>query len=275
MKVKEMGAQIKKIGGVILAVGVIMCIIGFREGVAAMKTPLNLYEVNVSEIGTFDMVTADVFAVFGTFATKTTTENGSKTSEESYYLIPAYEGDDVRYIGVKVLEKDYATFDAICDDTWDFEEGYLMELTKHAEKTGCLKKMNKKMLDLYYDSLRKAEWFESDEEMKTYALPYYIDSLANPSSMKSILFVGVFLIVVGGILFPLGWKKQNAEEKKAAEQSYVYINGVSYAKATLAHVNQCIQGQEKMFAVQELARITGMSMEEASVIVENWRQYYY
>jgi len=275
MKVKETGAQIKKLGGIVLAVGVIMCIIGFREGVASMRTPVDLYEVSVSEIGTFDMVTADIYAVFGTFATKTTTENGSKTAEESYYLIPAYEGDDIRYIGVKVLEKDYATFDAICDDTWDFEEGYLMELTKHAEKTGCLKKMNKKMLDLYYDSLRKAEWFESDEEMKTYALPYYIDSLANPSSMKSILFVGAFLIVVGGILFPIGWKKQNAEEKKAAEQSYVYINGVSYAKATLAHVNQCIQGQEKMFAVQELAQITGMSMEEASVIVENWRQYYY
>ncbi len=275
MKVKETGAQIKKLGGIVLAVGVIMSIIGFREGVASMRTPLDLNEVNVSEIGTFDMVTADIYAVFGAFATKTSSENGTKTAEESYYVIRAFEGDEVRYIGVKVLEKDYATFDAICDDTWDFVDGYLMELTKHAEKTGCLKKMNKKMMNFYYEWFSKAGAFDSEEEMKTYALPYYIDSLANPSSMKSILFVGAVLIVVGGILFPIGWKKQNAEEKKAAEQSYVYINGVSYEKATLAHVNQCIQGQEKMFAVQELARITGMSMEEASVIVENWRQYYY
>ncbi|MCR5461197.1 MAG: hypothetical protein K6F51_15135 [Acetatifactor sp.] len=275
MNVKETGAQIKKFGGIILAVGVILCIFGFREGVAAMKTPVDLYEVSVSEIGTFDMVTADIYAVFGTFATKTTSENGRKTAEESYYLIPAYEGDDIRYVGVKVLEKDYDTFDAIRDDTWEFEDGYLVELTKHAEKTGCLKKMNKKMQDLYYDTLREAEWFESEEEMKTYALPYYIDSLANPSSMKTFLFVGVLLAVVGGVLFFVGFKKQNAEEKKAAEQSYVYINGVSYAKASLAHVNQCVLGQEKMFAVQELAQITGMSMEEASMIIENWRQYYY
>ena len=135
--------------------------------------------------------------------------------------------------------------------------------------------MHGELLDLYYEAFRESESFESEEEMKTYALPYYIDSLENPSSEKNLLIVSIMLIVGGGVLFFLGLKKQNADEKKAAEQYYVYINGVSYAKSTLAHVNQCIQGQEKMFAVQELAQITGMTMDEASVIVDNWRQYYY
>ena len=31
----------------------------------------------------------------------------------------------------------------------------------------------------------------------------------------------------------------------------------------------------KQYSAQELAQITGMSMEEASVIIENWSQYYY
>ena len=73
----------------------------------------------------------------------------------------------------------------------------------------------------------------------------------------------------------IGYKKENIQEAKAAQQTYVVIKGVSYSRAELAHVNQCVLGQEKIFAAQELSRITGMSVEEAGEVVENWRKYYY
>ena len=267
----------KQWGGIIFIFGLILGIMGFREGVAGLKAPVDLYalDTNVSEIGYFDMVTADIYEVYGSYATRTTTENGRKTAEDSYYLIPAYEGDDVRYIGIKVNEKEYDLFGKMYDDTWDYYDGYIFDLTTHIEKTGCLKKMNKKMQEYYYGTLRDAEWFESDAEMKKYALPYYLDPLASPKTMVPFLFISVALMVVGAVLFVIGFKSENVKINKAAAQTYVMINGVSYAKSTLAHVNQCVLGQEKIFAAQELAQITGMSMEEASVIIENWSQYYY
>ena len=267
----------KKFGGGLFLLGIILTIISFREGIAGLKGTKNLYELEqgISEVGYFDMVYADVNMVFGAYATRTTTENGRKTGEDSYYLIPAYEGDEWRYIGVKVFEKEYDVFDQMIDDTYDYMDGYLTELDKHVEKVGVLKKMNKKMQDIYYKQLRTAEWFEDDEEMKHYALPYYIDSVANPKTMVGFFFFSIGAIVVGGVLFVIGYKAENVQINKAAQQTYVMIHGVSYAKAQLAHVNQCINNQEKIFAVQELAQITGLSQEEASNIVENWRQYYY
>ena len=97
----------KQVGGIIALLGLVFAIVSFREGIAGLKKPIDLYadETNISEIGYFDMVTVDVFEVYGSFATRTTTENGKKTSEESYYLIPAHEGDEYRYIGNLSINK--------------------------------------------------------------------------------------------------------------------------------------------------------------------------
>lgn len=270
--------MLKKLGGVLAIAGIVLSVMGFREGIAAFKEPIDLYamETNISEVGYFDMVTVDVFEVYGSYATKTTTENGKKTNEESYYVIPAHEGDEYRYIGIKVNEKEYKIFDEIYKDTYDYYEGNLTEDKYYGVvKTGCLKKMNKKMQDYYYKTLRDAGWYETDEEMKKEALPYYLDPIANPKSMVPFLLVGVVMALAGGIMFVLGWRSETQKVDKAATQTYVIINGVSYAKADLAHVNRCILNQEKEFAVQELARITGVSMEEATKIADNWRLYYY
>ena len=269
--------MLKKLGGVLAIVGVIMVVLGFRNGIAGLKEPVDLYayETNVSEIGYFDMVTVDVYEVLGAFATNTTTENGRKTNEDSYYMIPAHEGDEYRYIGIRVNEREYDMFDKMYDDTWDYYDGYLMDLDKHVVKTGCLKKMNKKLQEFYYGALREAGWYETEEEMKAEALPYYIDPVANPKSLVTFLIVGVILAVVGGVLFFLGMKSENRQIDRAAAQTYVMIAGVSYPKSTFAHVNQCVQGQEKIFAAQELADITGLSLDEAGKVIENWRQYYY
>ena len=268
----------KQVGGIIALLGLVFAIVSFREGIAGLKKPIDLYadETNISEIGYFDMVTVDVFEVYGSFATRTTTENGKKTSEESYYLIPAHEGDEYRYIGIRVPEKEYKIYDKIYKDTYDYYETGVYDTTDYGMvKTGCLKKMKKEMQDYYYSTLKKAEWFEDDATMKAEALPYYLDPIENRKAPVGMLFGGIIAFLVGGILFIFGARGEKKKFDRKAEQTYVVINGISYAKADLARVNQLLQGQEKVFATQELARITGLSLEEAGKITEHWREYYY
>lgn len=265
----------KRVSGIIALVGLLLTIIGFREGIAGLKEPIDIYEMenNISDVGYFDMVKVDVFAVYGTYLTRTTTENGRKTNQDSYYMIPAHEGDEYRYVGIKVNEKEYAIFDEIYKDTYD--DGANYEKDYGVVKIGCLKKMSPKMQDYYYDALREAEWFDSEEEMKTYALPYYIDPVKSQKTMVPFLFIGVILFLAGGIVFLLSWRFENQAYRKAMGQTYVTIAGVQYPKSQLAHVNMCIRSQEKIFAVRELAKITGLSEEEAAQIIERWNEYYF
>ncbi|MBP5282279.1 MAG: hypothetical protein J6Z22_07240 [Lachnospiraceae bacterium] len=268
----------KKFAGVLLVAGLLLSILSFREGIAGLKAPIDLYayETNISEVGYFDMVTVDIFEVYGTFMTRTTTENGKQTNQDSYYMIPAHEGDEYRYIGIRVNEKEYDIFDKIYEDTYDYYEyGEESDLDYGVVKTGCLKKMSKKMQTFYYDTLREAEWYDTDEEMMAEALPYYIDPIPNPRSVVFMVLIGFVMTLLGGILLILSMRSEKAKTTRAVEQTYVVINGISYSKAQLARVNQLLQGQEKIFAVQELANITGMSLEEAGNVVEHWREYYY
>ena len=272
----EREKTVKKLAGALLVAGLILSVMGFREGIAGLKAPIDDYDTNISEVGYFDMVTVDVFEVYGTFMTRTTTENGRETNQDSYYMIPAHEGDEYRYIGIRVNQKEYDVFDKIYQDTYDYYEyGEDTDTNYGVVKTGCLKKMSKKMQDFYYDTLREAQWYESDEDMKLEALPYYIDPVADTKSVVIMFLLGVILTLVGGILMVFAIRREKAKYFMATEQSYVVIGGNSYPKSDLARVNQLIKGQEKIFAAQELANITGLSLEEAGKVIEHWREYYY
>ena len=270
--------MLKSIGGILAAVGLILSVVGFREGIAGFNAPKDLYAegTNVSEIGYFDMVSVEVFAAYGPFATRTVTKNGSKESEYHFFVIPAREGSENRYVGIKVSEKDLPVFNEITMDTYEYLAGYATELKNHdVVKMGCLKKMDKKIQRYYYDAIKDLGYEKSAKEMKQEALPYYIDTLQNPRSMTTIFLVGLILFFGGSIVFIPAARSEKKKENMAIEQNYVYIRGISYAKGDLARVNYRILNQEKDAAVQELARITGISEEDAVNIVENWRQYYY
>ena len=76
----------KKVGLVILFVGLILGFFSFQDSVAAIRPWVDLYaeETDISEISTWDMVEFDVIEIWGSYATKTTTENGRKTAEVGY-----------------------------------------------------------------------------------------------------------------------------------------------------------------------------------------------
>lgn len=275
-----------KKGSTLFSVGIVMVVIGaifayqsFQEGVASIRPYVELYgdETNVSEIGYFDMVEAEVWAVVDCFASEVTKKNGVKTDEDYFYIIPAYDGEDQVFIGVKVSDDSYRTYEKIRSATYkyltagDNDEMGLVTI----KSVGCLKKMESKVKKYYYEWFEDNEWYESKEEMEKYALPVYIDVVVRPDNARVFLLIGVGVLAGGLCILIIGIVRDRSREKRSKEQSYVSINGVSYPKSTFNHVNQCINSQERIFAAQELHEITGVSLDEAGEIINNWSKYYY
>lgn len=277
MRIK--GSSLWSLGIVLVIFGGIFGFMSFQGGVASMKPYVDLYgdETNVSEIGYFDMVEAEVWAVVDCFASEVTKKNGVKTDEDYFYIIPAYEGEDQVFIGVKVRDNSYKTYEKIRSITYKYlTTGESEEMGSTTVKAvGCLKKMESKVKKYYYEWFEENEWYESKEEMEKYALPLYIDVVADPSTDRVFLFVGLGVLAVGLCLLIGGIVRDRSREKRSKEQNYVTINGVNYPKSTFNHVNQCINSQERIFAAQELHEITGVSLDEAGEIINNWSKYYY
>lgn len=267
----------KQIGGILAFIGAVFLFVSFREGVGYMLPHVDLYaeETNVSDIGYLDLVETDIFIVFGRFAYETNTVNGVQ-SKNYYYLIPANNGDKMVYIGAKVSEKEERLYEKLIDSTYDYYYGYSDTIGESwATLTGNLKKMDDEEKEYYYQWLKEAKWFESDEERDAYALPLYIENIANPKAGMYMVLGGAAVLVIGVALIVISFARDKKEDQRGADQTHVVIGGVTYPKSTFAHVNQCINGQERAFAAQELHEITGISLEEAGNIVANWRQYYY
>lgn len=277
MRIK--GSTIWSLGIVLIIFGGIFGFTSLQEGVASMRPYVDLYgdETNVSEIGYFDMVEADIWAVIDCFASEVTKENGVKTDEDYFYIIPAFEGEDQVFIGVKVNDNSYRTYEKIRTITYKYlttgDDSELGSTT--VSVVGCLKKMKSDVKKYYYEWFEENEWFESQEEMEKYAPAVYIEIVAKPEAGRVFLFIGAGLLTVGLCLLIGGIVKDRGQEKRSAGQSYVVINGVSYPKSTFNHVNQCINSQERIFAAQELHEITGVSLDEAGEIINHWSKYYY
>lgn len=251
------------------------------DSFASFKKPVDLYadDTDVTKLGRTDAVEADIYAVLDCFATETTTtkRNGAVTgkSKDYYYIVPAFKGDETYYIGVKSNSDDQRSYDKIADLTWAWlsgESSDFGEQSIHIE--GCLKKMDKELLGYMKEWFEESEWFESEAEMEKYVLPVCLETVRF-GTVKIMFLVGVGVFIVCAILIITGIISERKDSKKAKQQTHVVINGVSYPKNTFDHVNRCILNKERIFAVQELRDITGLDLEEAQKIIDNWTQYYY
>lgn len=254
---------------------------GFTDYVAAFKTPVDLYgeTTNVSDISKTTPLTADIYAVLDCFVEETTTtknKNGSVTKKEYdyYYIIPAYNGDETYYIGIKVPDdKDYA-YDEICELTWQWMYGETENLgdkTVHAE--GCLKKMNDEMYGYMVEWFEETEWFETTADIEKYVLPMYFEPL-NFAGLRNVTYVCGGAFAVSLILFVLSFVLGKKKMMKAQEQTCVVINGISYQKELFENVNRFVANKENVFAIQELCQITGLTPEEAQPVIHSWHKYY-
>lgn len=272
---------LRSIAIVFAVISAIMLGVCGLDGFASFKKPVDLYadDTDVTKLGRLDAVEADIYAVLDCFATETTTtkRNGAVTgkSKDYYYIVPAFAGEETYYIGVKSSSADQRSFDKIADLTWAWLSGESSDFGNQSIYVeGCLKKMDKELLGYMKEWFEESEWFESEAEMEKYVLPVCLETVRF-DTVKVMFLVGIIVFVICAILIITGLISERKDSKKAKQQTHVVINGVSYPKNTFDHVNRCILNKERIFAVQELRDITGLELEEAQKIIDNWNQYYY
>lgn len=262
-----------------LFAGMFLAIIGLN-GIAAFKKPVDLYAetTEVTDISKITPIEADIYAVLDCFVQETTTtkKNGSVTSKEYdyYYIIPAYDGDDEYYIGIKVPDSLDHKYDEICDLTWDWlygEENAFGEKTVHTE--GRLKKMDKEIYQYMTEWFEEMEWFTSDADIEKYVLAVYLDPFDISATKKKTL-IGGGILAVCLLVAVLTLVFEGKKSEKAQEQKYLVINGVSYPKEVFDNVNRSIENKENIFALQEFCEITGLKPEEAQAIIHSWHKFY-
>lgn len=264
----------------IIFVAVVFLFICGVDTIAAFRKPVDLYaeETDATKLGRTTPVEAEIYAVLECFCTETTTtkRNGAvtKKSYDYYYAIPVFAGEETYYVGVKVSDSEDHIYDDICDETWKWLNGTtdrLGELTVQAE--GCFHKMDDELYGYMVETFEDMQWFESDADLEKYLLPVYLKPVRfNETRIMFLASMGA-LIVAAAVLIII-FRLDKKQDKKAQEQTHVVINGVSYPKETFNHVNRCIANRERLFAVQELSEITGLSVEEAQQIISKWNEYY-
>ena len=259
-----------------------------QTGVAAHRPTTDLYaeDTDINDIGYFDMVEADIYAVLGSFATEYTPSRfGFTTGTKYYYIIPVPTGtgDECYYIGVEASEAGCVPYDRLLTATQKYILGQSETINGfHVHTKGCLKKMNGKLHNYFKEWFEEAQWFESQADLDKYVLPLYI-SYENGEFSSNVLLGSIIGIVLSLLLFLSMFMDRHKRKKKinqllkerAESQKYIKIDGISYPKETFAHVNELYRKSKKDEALEELCRLTGMEKIDAKIIIDNWHSYYY
>ena len=134
---------------------------------------------------------------------ETTDEDNRSVSQ--IYTIPDLRSDEdgyinmVHYMGIVVNPKDYAAYDKLVDDSWDWWDGEYDQLGErgYIEVDGYLRKMSSKEEGFLRDYLK--DWNYSDSEIEEAVVPYVL--MKNQTPIANIaMFGGGIIAFLAGIL---------------------------------------------------------------------------
>lgn len=195
-------------------------------------------DVNASDIKIGDGIRTDIYAALDNFGTLETTTKNSKTGNVTgktyhyYYIIPVFEGEETRYMAVKVSSGDRKAFDKIVDDTWDYLAGdadYFTDNEFAAE--GNIQKLDGQAYEYFVEWFEEAEWFDTTDrdEIEEYLVPICLE-LKELRSTSIMVYVSMGIIALGILIIVIHFvRKSNNKKKEAAEQA-AYNNGFSAAQ---------------------------------------------
>lgn len=260
----------------------------------SFEDPIDIYDgsFNISDHGTGGRIESSLYLSLGECVseTTTTTKNGRTTSSSTdyYYAIPV-DGDDpdyYYYICVVVDSDDKSTLNAITNNTYDYFNDYdLSHLDREYKFEGTLKEMDDDVYDYVKDWFKEGGW--TSEEIKEYVLPIVLTPMNfDMAPAYIIIFIVILLFtILFWVLFFVKKSKLKAQAATAQAQfqaqfpgqeygQYVVINGVSYPKSSMEHINTYVNNHETITAIQELRNMTGLGLAEAKAVIDNWYQYY-
>ncbi len=133
---------------------------------------------------------------------ETTDEDNRSVSQ--IYTIPDLRAtedgyvDMVHYMGIVVNSKDYAAYDNLVSDSWDWWDGEyeLLGERGYIEVDGYLRKMSSKEKGFLSDYLK--DWNYSDSQIEEAIVPYVL--MKNQTPVANIaMFVGGIIAFIAGI----------------------------------------------------------------------------
>lgn len=288
-KRKTNGSGMISVAFVFIIFGLAILIGGRNDIKSAFMKPYDIYDVSYDEIKVGDAVKTEIDVAFDTYATLETTRKNSKTGNVTgrtysyYYIIPVSDGYDSYYMSVKVNQDDKDLFDDICESTLN---GYYADVPYEFE--GNVQKLD----DEAYKYMK--EWFEEvgfgNDEIDEYVLPICLESCVL-SNVRMLTIGGIIAVVIGVFLFALYFVLASKKKKKAAEAvasssyaeaapaqaastNYVEMAGAKFTREELDQINALVVSGSLTDAIREVRDRTGLGLNEAKDIVDNWGNYY-
>lgn len=298
-KKRTNGSGMISVAFVFIIFGLAILIGGRNDIKSAFMKPYDIYDVNYDEIKVGDAVKTEIYAALDTYGTLETTRKNSKTGNVTgrtysyFYIIPVYDDYDTYYMSIKVEHDDKDLFEDICNSTWDViqygDAGYYTDVPYEFE--GNVQKLD----DEAYKYMK--EWFEEagfdDDEIDEYVLPICLE-VCVLSNIRILTIAGIAAVVIGILLFVLYFVLASKRKKKAAETvasssyaeaaqavqsqtastDYVEIAGAKFTQEELDLINALIASGSITDAIREVRDRTGLGINEAKDIVDNWGNYY-
>lgn len=303
---------------------------------SAFTGTYDIYDVDASDIKIGDGVKTDIYAVLDTFGTLETTTKNSKTGNVTgktyhyYYIIPVFDGDETKYMAVKVSESDKKAFDRISDDTWAYLLDEADDFTdEEFAAVGNIQKLDGQGYEYFVEWFEDMEWFDTTDrdEIEEYLLPICLE-IKDLKTTNLMVYASMGVILIGILVIVIHFVRKSSKKKKeAAEQAaynsgfaaaqngaaagndtytgsaqsdnanvsgaqnvaqgtytdsasysngteYTVIGGTKLPKADMDRINGYVVSGDSITAIKELRDITGLGINEAKDIIDNWGSYY-
>lgn len=207
---KTYGNYVAFAGVILLFLGICGLVSEGWAGIAAYRKPIDLYaeDTDIHDLTKTSNLEAEIYMAFDYFAKTTETSTfysySNSRDVDYYFIIPAFSGDEVYFIGILVEAKDLDIFNAISEETYAYfigEENTYGTTTIYEQ--GTLKDMNDELYGYFTDWFKAANWFDDEHDIEKYVLPIYL----NPDEMEYKRFafrmafvpavIGAFLLILG------------------------------------------------------------------------------
>ncbi len=231
----------KKITSVMFVIVAIVFIgLGIRENQKLNQDPIDMSEIEWSEIKKGDIVELTIDVVWDCFYTETTTEKTYFITTNEYesargYAIPHLFVDNQGYydidyfVGVRLNEKeDYDLMEQILDETnaWYFDTTGTVDYGMTTfELKGEVVNMTEEEMQFMMEYLTVYCGY-SDSEAREVIVPCMIKKL-DPNAGPGMMFAGGFMFVIGVIIFiVMSIQEKKQKEMNSRYASYTPINKV-------------------------------------------------
>lgn len=193
----------------------------FEDTMIAFHKPVDIYDEDFEGIKRYMAVESDLDIIISSFLEETIThkKNGSTTGVDkyNYYSVPVFVGDECYYVALKVSSNtaEDNQIKKVVKETMAYLT-YRQD-TYGAEKLEFQGGVHKTKKDIYEDMkswFREAEFFENDDDVEKYVLPYQLEPVYSFQRMRTISIIVVSAALAGLLMIVIDRKVISARPRQ-------------------------------------------------------------